>query len=474
MINRVLIRIKVVQMLYAYLLTRSEFKIETAPDTTSRDKKYAFSIYFDMLLFILELSGYSVKLTRKSPLQSLGQVNVLSEGKLAKALAEDSDIKAMIAKGNNHVELFDDIALRVYNAIVTSAAYRDFKKLKSSEIKDEAIFWNIIIRSIIVKEPLLIEAARGNEAFTMNGFEMGIEMLINTLTSCSDTRMSLVDAYKSLTNSFDKSYDLYFSIFALMIDITKFQSQRIDAAKTKYLPTEEDLNPNTRFIDNELIKSIEYNPDFEKYQSKHQVAWTNDPILLKSLVDKIMASEIYEQYMTSSVNDYASDCMFWRNILKNVIFTSDEFNEALEAQSILWNDDLSVIGTFVIKTIKQFSSSNGANVSMLTQYKDLEDLEYGRQLFVETVNNFDTYRGYINKFINNEEWDAERLAFMDIIIISVAITELLKCPTIPLPVTLNEYIEIANCYSTSKSGQFINGILFSIINYLKSEGLLNK
>lgn len=474
MINRVLIRIKVVQMLYAYLLTRSEFKIETAPDTTSRDKKYAFSIYFDMLLFILELSGYSVKLTRKSPLQSLGQVNVLSEGKLAKALAEDSDIKAMIAKGNNHVELFDDIALRVYNSIVTSAAYRDFKKLKSSEIKDEAIFWNIIIRSIIVKEPLLIEAARGNEAFTMNGFEMGIEMLINTLTSCSDTRMSLVDACKSLTNSFDKSYDLYFSIFALMIDITKFQSQRIDAAKTKYLPTEEDLNPNTRFIDNELIKSIEYNPDFEKYQSKHQVAWTNDPILLKSLVDKIMASEIYEQYMTSPVNDYASDCMFWRNILKNVIFTSDEFNEALEAQSILWNDDLSVIGTFVIKTIKQFSSSNGANVSMLPQYKDLEDLEYGRQLFVETVNNFDTYRGYINKFINNEEWDAERLAFMDIIIISVAITELLKCPTIPLPVTLNEYIEIANCYSTSKSGQFINGILFSIINYLKSEGLLNK
>ena len=101
-------------------------------------------------------------------------------------------------------------------------------------------------------------------------------------------------------------------------------------------------------------------------------------------------------------------------------------------------------------------------------------MEYGRQLFVETVNNFDTYRGYINKFINNEEWDAERLAFMDIIIISVAITELLKCPTIPLPVTLNEYIEIANCYSTSKSGQFINGILFSIINYLKSEGLLNK
>lgn len=474
MINRILIRIKVIQMLYSYLLTRSDFKIETAPDTASRDKRYAYAVYFDFLLFILELSGYNVTPNRQSPLHSIGPGNLLAGTKLAKSLASNDEIKAIIAKGNNNVELYESIALRVYNSIVTSSVFRDYKKIKSPEIKDEISFWCVIIKTILAKEQLLIDAARSNEIFTIKGFELGLNMLVETLANYCDMRTSFVNAQKSLEASFDKSHELYYSLLTLMVDLTKYQYQRIDAAKTKYLPTDEDLNPNTRFIDNELISSIERNPDYIAYQSQHHLTWSNDPILLKSLIDKIISSPMYDEYMSAPVNDYASDCKFWRNVLKNIIFTSDEFCEALETQSIYWNDDLQVIGTFVIKTIKHFAASEGNNVSLLPQFKDDEDARFGNKLFVDIVNNYDQYRGYIDKFIDSKEWDSERLAFMDTIIMSAAISELLIFPEIPIPVTLNEYIEIANSYSTAKSGQFINGIMFSIINYLKAEGLLNK
>ena len=131
------------------------------------------------------------------------------------------------------------------------------------------------------------------------------------------------------------------------------------------------------------------------------------------------------------------------------------------------------MGTFVLKTIKQFAN-NGEKTLLLPQYKDEEDKQFGDILFTNAIKDSDIYRQYIDKFVNGGQWDPERLAFMDIIIMTTAIAEMIKFPLIPIPVTLNEYIEIANNYSTAKSGQFINGILYSVINYLKEEGILNK
>jgi N utilization substance protein B len=132
------------------------------------------------------------------------------------------------------------------------------------------------------------------------------------------------------------------------------------------------------------------------------------------------------------------------------------------------------MGTFVLKTIKHFAASGSANTPLLPMYKDDEDAKFGMDLFLNSIKERDTYRGYVEKFINDSSWDPERLAFMDIVILTTAISELLKFPSIPIAVTMNEYVEIANYYSTARSGQFINGVLFSIANYLREQGQLNK
>lgn len=146
----------------------------------------------------------------------------------------------------------------------------------------------------------------------------------------------------------------------------------------------------------------------------------------------------------------------------------------MEARSVYWNDDLAIMGTFVLKSIKHFAASGRVDTSLLPIYKDDEDAKFGPELFLTAIKERDTYKSYIEKFINDSSWDPERLAFMDIVILITAITELLKFPAIPMAVTMNEYVEIANYYSTQRSGQFINGVLFSIANYLREEGRLAK
>lgn len=462
-------------MLYSYLLTKKEFKIESAPESASRDKKYAYTLYLDLLLLILELSGYSVNNSgKKSPLEGLGTKNLLSSGKMTKSLAADDDIRSIILKGNSNIADFDDIALRLYSTITSSAVFRDFLKIKNPEIKDEVAMWNIVIKTIFMKEPLFIETLRKNQAFTNAGYEAGVEMLIHTLSNYSDTRTLLSDAKRSLNTSLDKAYELYHYMLLLMVEITRMQARRIEAAKSKYLPTEEELNPNMKFVENMFIKAIERHANLETYMKSNPLSWENDSTLIKNLLDKIISSAAYTDYMSTPENDFTADCELWRQIFKNIILPSEELAEVLESKSVYWNDDLAIMGTFVLKTIKQFAKSNGEPVALLPQYKDDEDADFGPSLFMHTISNQEVYRSYIDKFINDSQWDPERLAFMDIVIMTAAISELLNYPMIPIAVTLNEYIEIANCYSTPKSGQFINGILYSVINYLKSEGKLNK
>lgn len=182
----------------------------------------------------------------------------------------------------------------------------------------------------------------------------------------------------------------------------------------------------------------------------------------------------YKEYMAKESVSRADDCELWRALFKSVILPSDELAEALESKSVYWNDDLDIMGTFVLKTIKRIGGSDEEPVPLLPKFKDDEDARFGAELFMDAVDNYDEYRSYIDKFVNSNQWDPDRLAFMDGVIMTAAIAELLNFPAIPVPVTLNEYIEIANSYSTPRSGQFINGILYSVINFLRSEGKLLK
>lgn len=473
MINRILIRIKVVQMLYSYLLTRSEFKIDSAPETASRDKRFAYAVYLDFLLLILELSGYPVKNhTKVLPLCDIDKK--LASNKMAKALSVNDTVRSTILKGNTRIGDFDNVVQGLHDRIVASSSYRDYKKKKSPELSDDVAFWTTILSSLIAKDEKVVEVARRNPDFTIYGFNKGIGQLIDTLKNYSDTKQTLVNARKDLAASLDKAYELYHGVFVLMIELTKEQERRLENAKAKYLATAEELNPDTRFIDNALVATLSGHPGLKAYLNDHPISWEGDVSLIKVLLDKILQSDIYSDYMSKDVSDFETDCEFWRKVLRLIIFPSDELAEALEARSVYWNDDLQIMGTFVLKTIKQISSARGEGVSLLPQYKDDEDASFGQDLFMYAVNNRETYREYIDNFINSEQWDPERLAFMDIVIMITALAELINYPAIPIPVTMNEYIEIANSYSTAKSGQFINGILFSVIKYLKSEGIINK
>lgn len=475
MINRILIRIKVVQMLYSYLLTRSEFHLITEPEGQSRDAKYAHTVYLNLLLMILELSGYRVDYSsRKNPMEALGEANMLSGNKLANALAADIDIRAIIGKGGTGIERFDSTLLRLYALITKSAAYIDYRKKKRPELSEDVRFWCVILNTLIANNQLVLEAARSDENFTLAGFQKGVEMVNRTLNEYNDTQSSYAQAKRSLNESLEKAYELYHALLLLPVYLTDLEAERIEAAKSKYCPTDEELNPNMRFVENRFVEAVRNNADMELYTKKHPISWEGDYFMVKDLLDKIKESEAYKKYMAMEESTFAEDCELWRNLLRNVIFPSDALAEVLESKSVYWNDDLTIMGTFVLKTVKHFAASNGKSVKLLPIYKDDEDAKFGPELFLTAIKEKDTYRAYIEKFINDSSWDPERLAFMDIVILITAITELLKFPNIPIAVTMNEYIEIANYYSTPRSGQFINGVLFSICNYLREEGKLMK
>ena len=475
MINRVLIRIKVVQLLYSYLLTKSEFKIETAPDSPGKDRRFAYMVYLDTLLFILELSGFKVQgQDGTNPAKYIGDNKYLSGNKLLSSLMNEEQIRTVILKRNSRIARFDSALRPVHDAITASSAYRSYIRLKDRSLSDDITFWATMLRTIIAKNEAFVDACRNNEDFTLSGYERGILMVEETLRSFSDNRGMLTSATESLKTSLDKAYELYHLLLLLPVEITRMRDLQIDSARHKFLPSDEDLNPNTRFVENDLPRLIEQSSSMQEYLKEHPISWNDDPELIKRLLDLIMASKAYAEYMEAPATDRATDCDFWRTIFRTIILPSDDLAQILESKSVFWNDDIDIMGTFVLKTIKRIASSDKDDVELLPQYKDEEDARFGGDLFMDTVTHFDEYRGYIDRFINSEQWDPERIAFMDIVILTTAIAELLNYPQIPIPVTLNEYIEIAHSYSSPRSGAFVNGILFSVINYLKEHGLLSK
>ena len=475
MINRVLIRIKVVQMLYSYLLTKSEFRIEPAPESATRDKRFAYTVYIDTLLMILRLSGQNAGSQRQtSPLAGHTIHPALTSSKLVRALRDDDQIKGIILRKNELPDDMADAIEPVYFALTDSSAYKNHIKSKSHEMADDVKFWAAVLPTVVLKNAKFVECARRNPDFSITGLEKGVEMAVATLESFSDNRYMLRDASKALTVSLDKAYELYHALLLLPAEITALRDVRIENARHKFLATPEDLNPNTRMIDNPLPARIAECDDMTEYLKSNPFSWDGDLDMIQRLLDRIMESKIYKDYMEAPATDYKTDCEFWRSVMKNIILPSDDLAEALESKSVYWNDDLEIMGTFVLKTLKRIASSPEGCVELLPKYKDEEDARFGAELFMDAVNNFDEYRSYVEKFIISTSWDPERMAFMDLIVMVTAIAELLNYPLIPIPVTLNEYIEIANAYSTPRSGQFVNGILYSVINYLQEQGKLNK
>ena len=283
---------------------------------------------------------------------------------------------------------------------------------------------------------------------------------------------NLDTAEKELFFSLSKAYDLYNYLLLLMVEVTKQANKRLNAAKNKLVPTKEELFPNTKFVENRFIAQLEVNKQLLEFSNNQKKTWENEADFVKTLCDKILESDIYKEYMASETSSYEEDRELWRKLYKNIIFNNIELDQVLEDQSLYWNDDKEIVDTFVLKTIKRFDEKNGAKQELLPEFKDEEDQDFARRLFRRTILNADYYRHLISE--NTKNWDLDRVAFMDVVIMQIALAEILSFPNIPVSVSLNEYVEIAKLYSTAKSGSFINGTLDGIVNQLKKENKLTK
>lgn len=283
---------------------------------------------------------------------------------------------------------------------------------------------------------------------------------------------NLKNAENNLVFSLEKSYELYFYLLSLLAEVTNIYQKRIAQRKNRLLPTKEDINPDLKFVENRFVALFSKSPQFVEFLETHDLSWEDHDNYLKNLLDRILQSQIYKDYMSNPENDFYADRDFWRKIFKQIICEDEELCDLLEDQSLYWNDDVEIVQSFVLKTIKKTTPELASEELFLPIFKDQDDLDYAKKLLTTTLRNQVELREIINKHTQN--WESERVALMDMVIMQIAITELLHFPSIPVNVTLNEYIDIVKAYSTNKSAGFINGILDAIVQELKKEGKLTK
>ena len=290
---------------------------------------------------------------------------------------------------------------------------------------------------------------------------------------CLNKGKSLEVSEKELVYSMSKGYDLYNYLLLLLPAITDYARKKIEIGKSKLQPTIEDLRPNTRFVENMLVAQLEANQQLRDFKERQKKSWDNHPEMVKALYDTIVATDVYKEYMGKETTDYASDREFWRKTYKTVICNNENLDSFFEELSLYWNDDKDIIDTFVLKTIKRFNEdTQPTDKIILPEFKDDEDRKFALSLFNRSIVNMDYYRDLISHTVKN--WDIERIAFMDVVIMQVALAEILAFPSIPISVSFNEYVELAKVFSTAKSGAFVNGTLEGIVNQLKKEGKLIK
>ncbi|MGC1391001.1 MAG: transcription antitermination factor NusB [Bacteroidales bacterium] len=283
---------------------------------------------------------------------------------------------------------------------------------------------------------------------------------------------NLAQAESELMFSVGKSYDLYHYLLLLVLEIADIAKEKIDQALLKRIPSHEDLNPRRRFIDNQLITQLRKNIEFKTYISSKKLSWVNNSHIPRLLYNKMIVWEVYEEYMAAENSNYPSDKKFIIRLVTELFPNSEDLCSSLEEQSIYWNDDIEYISSMVEKTLKKFKTDSGEKTPLMPLFKNDEDEEFVKILFRKAILHSKKCSELIDK--NTTNWEVDRIALMDILVMQLAITEILEFPEIPVKVTLNEYIEIAKYYCTSKSSTFVNGILDNIVKEIRDEGLFNK
>ena len=279
------------------------------------------------------------------------------------------------------------------------------------------------------------------------------------------------NAEKELLFSLSKAYDLYNCLLSLIVSVSREAHLHYDVEVAKARREGKEL-PSAKFVNNRFAMQLEENKQLSEYVETQKTTWEDNIEFVRGLLAQIEQSQIYKDYMSNGEDSYDDDREVWRKLYKALVMENDDLDSLLEERSLYWNDDKEIVDTFVLKTIKRFDPKNKAKQELLPEYKDIEDKDFAVKLFRATILNADQYQRYMSETSRN--WDFSRLAYMDVVIMQIAIAEMLNFPNIPVSVTINEYVDLAKLYSTPKSGSYINGMLDSIARYLSETGKMLK
>lgn len=278
---------------------------------------------------------------------------------------------------------------------------------------------------------------------------------------------------KFLSVSINNMYNLYLILIGLLIEIRQKSETIIDISKKKYLATNEEINPNVKFINNKVLKMLQNNILIKnEFEQKKLTNWVEDDEYVTIILEDIFQSKYYNEYMKKNETSFSDDKKFLIDVYKNVIAHNDKLYEYIEDNNLTWLDDLPLVNTLIVKILKKTNPDSESNHFLPKLYKDEEDKIFSKELFNKTILNDEKLQAEISGKTPN--WDTERIAEVDSILLKMAVCEFLNFPSIPIKVTINEYLEIAKEYSTPKSSVFINGILDKLVKEYEIKKMLNK
>ena len=289
---------------------------------------------------------------------------------------------------------------------------------------------------------------------------------------------SLEQAESQLEMSCEATRDLYVYMLGVVSPLTQIARERIEAAKAKFNPTEEEKNPNMKFAENALAVLLDHDVDFQKVFTKKKYSWGQYDMFLKKVLASVMEKEYYAEYMASPERSLAEDCKLFTRIYEEEFVDSEELEKILEDKSIHWNDDLAYSLTWCCKTLKNFAKGESWGLIPLYQSEmlsgtDVEsDKAFVRRLLQNAFASYEKYAAMIAESVSS--WEKERLFSTDLVLIAMGLAEAVSFPTIPVKVTMNEYVEISKYYGTPKSRSFVNGLLDKLIQKLTEEGQIKK
>ncbi|WP_378185190.1 transcription antitermination factor NusB [Aquimarina sp. W85] len=283
----------------------------------------------------------------------------------------------------------------------------------------------------------------------------------------------LIKEEKFLLFSIDQMYDLFLINLQLLVEIRKHAEDFLSRSKKKYLATSEDKNPNTKFVNNEVLLLLEKNEELKTIMEKKKLnCWELDDEYVIILWEAIKESEVYKKYMSTGLSSFKEDRDFLVEIFKEIIAPNEKLYDYYEDKRLTWVDDLPLVNTAILKTFRKMKPTHTESLSLPDLFKDHEDRRFAIDVFRKTCLNAEEFSKEIDGRTPN--WDKDRIAELDKIVINMAICEFLKFPSIPVKVTINEYLEIAKEYSTPKSSIFINGILDKISKEYQESDKLQK